>query len=225
MYLLTGSIFLLAMGVIFHCEVLEFVKNIGSFKDFEWIGILILIPAIYLVGHLFGAGTYWLLGAYKYIHEDKTDEKRRKKCLRKFCKRMKNTFAIKCVLLYGAKTTCAIERYCKKNQKDELFASTEDFWNECAVLQIEDDYAPAEYFYYVNELFQSLILIFGFSSIVAFARCHWIIGLVYIVLAFYSGFIARDHADRFVGEVVRTLKARKKIRQENTERAKAEEIT
>lgn len=200
------------MAILFYDKIPGLTKSL-FLKDLEWGWLLILIPGIYFIGHIFGTLSFGLLGKYKSIRDNESNDKCKNKRLHKCFECEKGNPAIRCLLLYGAKTTCAIEKSIEeekdKDDSEKHFKTVPDFWTKCAFLQIEKIYAPAEYFYHVNELFQSLILIFAVSSFVAFTFTpHWVIGLIYIVCALFSYRIAREHAARFVETVIQTLDAR-----------------
>jgi hypothetical protein len=85
----------------------------------------------------------------------------------------------------------------------------------CALLQTEKNYSSAEYWNLLNEFFNSINLIFFISSIIAFSTGHWLIGVIYLVIAIIAFRRAQQYAEHFVNTVVRLMKAREILKRES----------
>jgi magnesium-transporting ATPase (P-type) len=105
----------------------------------------------------------------------------------------------------------------KATKTTTYFNSMEEFWTVCALLQIEKKYAPAEYWNLLNEFFNSVNLVFFISAIVAFSTGHWLIGIIYFVIAIATFYRAKQYAKQFVETVVRLMKAREELKNINYE--------
>src|SRR5690606_26223576 len=117
---------------------------------------IFLVPVIYILGHIIGSFSYNLLNLFVWI--DKT-YKRNEKEMSKF----KYWTLIKFQqLLYRQRVLYAVVKYQKSNG-DSPFKNHKEFWTLCAKLQKLNHYTPAEYWYVLNELFNSVNLIFFIS--------------------------------------------------------------
>jgi hypothetical protein len=171
--------------------VIDFFDKYDFIKDFSFLVTIFLVPAIYLIGHIIGSLNYNLLQLYVWLDK------------RKFFKRempkWKYLILIKLQqLLYRQRVVYAITTYTKSDKTEKLYKSVGEFWIICAKLQIEKIYAPAEYWYILNELFNSINLIFFISSIISFIYGQWIFGTVYIILTIFAYKRARQYADHFI---------------------------
>jgi acyl-coenzyme A synthetase/AMP-(fatty) acid ligase len=104
-------------------------------------------------------------------------------------------------LLYRQRVVYAIIEYTKSDKTEKQFKNIEEFWLICARLQIKNRYAPAEYWYILNELFNSINLIFFLSTIISFMTGHWIFGIIYFLLTIFAFKRARQYADHFIQTV------------------------
>jgi len=111
-------------------------------------------------------------------------------------------------ILYNQRVACAIINYTKSDVKDKSFKTVEEFWISCAKLQIERIYSPAEYWYVLNELFNSMNLIFFISAIFAFFTGHWVLGIIYIILTIFAFIRAKQYAAHFIQTVCNLTIAR-----------------
>ena len=200
-FLLTGCCFVITMLVVFQEELLGLLQKNGYVNDFSWGWLLLLIPGIYLVGHIFGTLSYLMLCLYKWLYNSNFFKKPRRKykhCILMFLQSV----------LYRQRVIYAIDVYIKSNKEIKYFKNNEEFWTTCAVLQTEKNYGSAEYWNYLNEFFNSINIVFFVSCIISFIWGHWIIGLIYLILAWLAFFRAKLYAKHFVLTVVRLMKAR-----------------
>jgi len=204
-YLLTGLILIICVGTIFYDDIfnwtIDFFSKYEFIKDFSFLVTIFLVPAIYLLGHIIGSFSYNLLQLYVWLDK------------RKFFKRempkWKYFILIKLQqLLYRQRVVYAIISYTKSDKTEKLFNNVGEFWTICAKLQIEKIYAPAEYWYILNELFNSINLIFFISTIISFMTGHWIIGVVYLILTIFAFKRARQYADHFIQTICNLIIAR-----------------
>ena len=205
-YLLTGLTFVISLGLIFYGELLsatvDFFTKYQFVKDFSFLVTILIIPTIYLVGHIIGAFSYLLLKLFLFI--DKTFKKS-SHTLPKWKYRILMLFQI---LFYRQRVVYTIVKFTKSDNQSKPFRDINDFWTICAKLQIEKIYSPAEYWYLLNELFNALNLIFFISTIISFLTKHWTLAIIYFVLTIFAFKRARQYADHFVETIVRLTNAR-----------------
>lgn len=201
-YLLVGLTFIICMGIIFIQDIFSFTVNFFDsykfVKEFSFIITIFLIPVIYLAGHVIGSASYYTLRLYVRVH-------RTFKKSGKIIPKWKCFVLIKLQqLLYRHRVVYAIVNDIKSNSTERQFTSVSDFWKACAKLQIEKVYAPAEYWMVLNELFNSINLIFFISTLISLLTGQWILSIVYFLLAIFAFKRARQYADHFV-QTVRNL--------------------
>ena len=189
-----------SLCIIFYKEILFYI--IGSKCEFSatfsFLATIFFIPAIYFIGHLIGIFNYKGLKVYVCIYN---------KLRRKNKKSEKELQILKLfrIILYKHRIAFAIrEYYCKKNPQNK---GTNNFWTDCAKLQISQTYRPAEYWYILNEFFSALHTSFTIVAIVAFFKGHWIIGTVYVILLCLTYVRAKQYAEHFVNTVIRLKNA------------------
>lgn len=204
-YLVTGQTLIICVGTIFFKEIfkwtIDFFSKYEFIKDFSILLIIFLVPAIYLLGHIIGSLSYNLLQLYVWIDKSKF-------FMREIPK-WKYFILIKFQqLLYRQRVVYAIIMYTKSYKNEKLFKTVEEFWTICAKLQIEKIYAPAEYWYVLNELFNSINLIFFISTIISFLTGSWLLGTVYFVLTIFAFKRAKQYAGHFVQTVCNLTTAR-----------------
>lgn len=204
-YLLTGLTLIICVGTIFFEDIfkwtIDFFSKYEFIKDFSFLVTIFLIPAIYLLGHIFGSLSYNLLQLYVWLDK--------RKFFNREMPKWKYFILIKLQqLLYRQRVVYAITTYIKSNKKEKLFKTVGEFWTICAKLQIEKIYAPAEYWYILNELFNSINLIFFVSTILSFMTGHWILGAVYFILTIFAFKRAKQYADHFIQTVCNLTTAR-----------------
>ena len=117
-------------------------------------------------------------------------------------------------LLYRQRVVYAIIKFTKSDSPDKPFKNVSEFWTSCAKLQIEKIYMPAEYWYILNEFFNSINLICFISTILSFAKGHWVLGIVYLLLTILSFKRAQQYADHFIQTVSNLTTARLTTRPE-----------
>jgi hypothetical protein len=196
------------MVFVFYEELLKTITGNDYLNDFSWGWLLLLIPGIYLVGHAFGTVSFLLLRLYVVI--DKCFKKPKEGKDESMSKaRYRLLMLIQCIL-YRQRVVYTVSKYLKteKGKANKYFNNMDEFWTTCAILQIEKIYTPAEYWNYLNEFFNSINMVFFISSIIAFMRYHWVVGIIYLVLAILAFYRAQLYAQHFVQTVVRTMEAR-----------------
>ena len=205
-YLLTGLIFSLSFGFIFHDEIfnisLKIFDKYDFITEFSFLLTIFLLPLIYLVGHLIGSLSYNLLKFYVWIHPklkssyDKNPKWRR--YLLHFLQK----------LLYRQRVVYQIIKIYSPNQGKDSLRKVEEFWTLCASIQIHKAYTPAEYWYVLNELFNSINIIFFISMTTALIRGQWILSIVFFILTIFAFNRAKQYSDHFVKTVIRLSSAK-----------------
>jgi len=206
-YLLTGLTLIICLGTVFLNDIftlsIVFFSKYQFVKEFSFLVTIFLVPAIYLLGHFIGSLSYNLLKFFVWI--DKAFKKKEKQL-----PKWKYFILIKIQqILYRQRAVYAIIKFNKSENTINSSESVNDFWVECAKQQIERIYSPAEYWYVLNELFNSINLIFFITSITAFSTGHYFIGLIYFIMTIVTFKRARQYADHFVQTVNRIKQARK----------------
>jgi len=112
-------------------------------------------------------------------------------------------------LLYRQGVVYTIIKFIKSESNNKPFKNVDEFWTTCAKLQIKKNYTPAQYWYVLNELFNSIYLIFVISTITSFCTGQWILGIVYFILAIFACNRAKQYADHFIQTVCRLTTASK----------------
>ncbi len=203
-YLLTGLTLMICFGTIFQNEIfrwtIDFFDKYVFITDFAFLVTILLIPTIYLIGQLIGSLSYNLLKLFVWL-----DNGYFKRPISKFKFYWLMIFQ---KLLYRQRVVYAINKYLKKNTTEKPFRNVEEFWYTCAKLQIDRIYAPAEYWYVLNELFNSLNLVFFLSTIISFSCGHWILGIIFGLLTIIAYRRARQYADHFIQTVCNLTTAR-----------------
>ena len=196
-YLIVGVLAIFSIGVIFWEKLIlnssEFFYQHEFIKDFSVLVLIFLIPVVYIIGHLVGGISYTLYLFYFFLEKLKPkwkfiDKKSRKKIIEflgYFLFRQRTTYAIK-------------ENY------NELFEDIESFWMLCTKLQVKEKYKPAQYWYVLNELFNSLNIIFFISALITLIKKDWYLLIVFIVLAWFSFKRAKQYAQHFFKTIIRT---------------------
>jgi hypothetical protein len=111
-------------------------------------------------------------------------------------------------ILYRQRVAYAVIKWTKSKSLDMPFNSVTEFWTSCAKLQIEKIYTPAEYWYVLNELFNSINLIFFISTIISLLTGHWVLGIIYFVMTIFAFKRAKQYAAHFIQTVVKLTLAR-----------------
>lgn len=172
--LLSGLTLIICLGSIFIDDIfkisVDFFSKYQLVNDFSFIVSILLIPAIYVLGHIIGSISYNLLKMYVWL--DKGYFKRPISTC-KYCVLIKLR-----QILYNHRVVAA-----------------------CAKLQIEKIYSPAEYWYVLNELFNSINLIFFFSTIISLFTGHWLLGIIFSLLTVFAFKRAKQYADHFLQTV------------------------
>jgi hypothetical protein len=154
-YLLAGLTLIICVGTIFFDDIfkltIDFFSKYEFIKDFSFLVTIFLVPAIYLLGHIIGSLSYNLLQLYVWLD--------RRKFFKREMPKWKYFILIKLQqVLYRQRVVYAITTYTKSDKTEKIFKTVGEFWTICAKLQIEKIYAPAEYWYVLNELFNSINL-------------------------------------------------------------------
>ena len=205
-YLLAGLTLLICLGTIFYSEIFRlivcFFSKYNFSKDFSFLVTIFLIPVIYLLGHIVGSISYNSLQLFVCI------DKKFKKSGKPIPK-WKYFILIKLQqLLYRQRVVYAVLKWIKSDSLEKPFKSVDEFWTSCAKLQIEKIYTPAEYWFVLNELFNSINLIFFISIIISFITGHWILGIFYFVMTIFAFKRAKQYATHFIQTVVKLTTAR-----------------
>jgi len=196
-YLLAGLTLIISFGAIFSRELLhytvDFFDKYTFIVNFSFIITILLIPTIYLLGHIIGSISYNMLRMYIFLDNG-------------YFKRPTSKFKYFILInlrqiLYKQRVVYAIIEFTKSKKTDKPFKTVDEFWKACAKLQIEKIYTHAEYWYVLNELFNSLNLIFFFSAITALIKGNWILGIIFSVLTIFSFKRARQYAEHFIQTV------------------------
>jgi hypothetical protein len=204
-YLLTGLTLIICVGTIFIGDIFkwtaEFFSKYEFIKDFSFLVTIFIVPAIYLLGHIIGSLSYNSLQIYTWLYKRPFFKKERSKWKHSILMTVQK-------LLYRQRISYAIIEQTRTKNGISLFANENEFWTICAKLQIEKIYAPAEYWYILNELFNSINLVFFISTIISFMFGNWIVGVACFFLTIFAFKRARQYADHFVKTIVRTSNAR-----------------
>lgn len=203
-YLLSGLTLIICLGSIFIVDIfkisVEFFSKYQFVNNFSFLVSILLIPAIYVLGHIIGSISYNSLKLYVWL-----DNGYFKRPISP-CKFFILTKLSQ--ILYNQRVVSAILKSIRLATPDLPFHTVREFWTACATLQIEKIYSPAEYWYVLNELFNSINLIFFFSTIISFITGHWILGTIYFVLTIFAFNRAKQYAGHFVQTVANLSIAR-----------------
>lgn len=202
-YLLTGLLCSVSFAIIFHEEL--FSLSLSFFTQYEFIkelAILIpifVIPVVYLLGHVIGFISYQTLKLYIFIN---------KKLVRPIPKWKYSLLMLLQIVLYRQRIIYRVIQYTKGTDTPKIFTNENEFWTLCAKMQIEGIYQPAEYWYILNELFNSVNIIFFMSLCISLITRHWILGVSFCLLAIFAFMRAKQYADHFVITVCRITTAK-----------------
>lgn len=198
-YLLVGLTIFICIGTLFFGDIFNFTiaffDKYRFIKDFSFLVTIFTIPIIYLIGHIIGSLSYNILQLYVYI------DKIFKKSGKEMPKLKYTILIILQKILYRQRVVYAIIKHTKSNSIEKPFKNVNEFWTSCAKLQIEKTYSPAEYWYVLNELFNSLNLIFFISTIISLATKQWFLGVIYCLLTIFAFNRAKQYATHFIQTV------------------------
>ncbi|MHB9142748.1 MAG: hypothetical protein ACYC25_12805, partial [Paludibacter sp.] len=151
----------------------------------------------YLVGHLISSINYLTLKYFVWLH---------KRIKAKKSWYAKSFLRINEYIFYRHRIAYQIVKYWKSDRIDKSFTTTEEFWILCAKLQKANQYAPAEYWSVLNDLFKAVSLVFLINSIVATIYHQWTLLIVFVGLTIFSFFRAIQYAEFFIQSVCRLSK-------------------
>jgi hypothetical protein len=197
-YFFTGVIFIICIGFILINKNLYLLTNdlikYDFIQKFSFLGTILIIPPIYLLGHIIGSINYNLLKLYIKLHNSKF--------IKNNPSQLKYFILIKIQqLLYRQRVVYAIIKYTKSDKKEKAFKTVEEFWISCSKLQIENKYTSAEYWYVLNELFNSINLVFFVSTIISFITQNWLLGEIYFFLTIITFNRAKQYAYYFIKSI------------------------
>jgi hypothetical protein len=185
-YFLSGIAVLLFLFVNNYKNVTEYLfSNKDALKDYTSLVIFFSIPIAYFLGQiLHGIDTVFFFFA-------------------KVCRKIKRGsfcwYALYPLIFLLSGHRISGYLFLKKE-------NIEDFWSNCAKLQVEKNYAPSEYWYVMNDLFKGLALacfIFCIVSIFCYTKM-FVFG--YLLLSMIFWFRAYFFAKSFVESVKRLSK-------------------
>lgn len=200
-YMLSGLILTICAGVIFINDVfnwaIDFFKSYTFIKDFSFLITILLIPIIYLFGHIIGTISYYLLKIYTWL-----DKGYFRRSNEKPISNNKYYFLMFLqILFYRHSIVYEVAQFTKLNTIKLPFKDVKEFWKVCARLQIDKTYTPAEYWYVLNELFNSLRIVFFIALVFSVIYCHLILAGIYSILTIFSYFRAKQYSTHFVQTV------------------------
>jgi hypothetical protein len=200
-YFTTGTLTILSIDLLFFSEILskttDFFEKNKFISDFSGLLIVLAVPVTYFIGHLIHGLGFLSLKTYKLIHKKLTDWN-----LRKF----KIIEWIRLILHFFMYKNKVIDSIMQENKKNKTWSTDEDFWIDCAKLQKDGKFGPAEYWYTLNDLFKGLYTAFLISSVIAFILCKTGQGLIFVGLFLICHFRTIQFADFFVKTVKRLAK-------------------
>ncbi len=208
-YILTGITMLNCIGIIFFKDLLEWSTHWFSkyelINNFSFLVFIFAIPIIYLIGHVIGFISYNLLKIYIWLD---------KNYFKKPISKCKYFILIKLQqILYRQRVVYAIISHTKSENSAKYFTTVDEFWTECAKLKIEKSYDSSEYWYVLNELFNSLNLVFFISAIISALNQSWTLSVIYFALTIFAFKRAKQYAEHFTNTVIRTIKVSNSINQ------------
>jgi len=210
-YLLTGLTMIISVGVIFFNEIFTFtVTQLDQYqfiKEFAFLVTIFLIPIIYLLGHIIGSLSYQSLKLFLII------DKLIKKKGGDLPKWKYKTLIFFQMIFYRQRIVYAAITHKKPKSEEKTFKDINEFWTSCAKLQIQKIYGPAEYWNLLNELFNSLNLIFFISTTISVFTRQWTLVIVFCVLTIFAFKRARQYAEFCINTVSRLTIAAKSIEQ------------
>jgi hypothetical protein len=200
-YFTTGTLTLLSIDLLFFNEILsetaDFFEKYKFISDFSGLFIVLAVPLIYFIGHLIHGFGFLSLKTYKLIHKKLTDWKLRRFIIIEW---------IRLILHFFMYKNKVINSIIQENKENKTWGTDDDFWIDCAKLQKDGKFGPAEYWYTLNDLFKGLYTTFLISSIIAFILCKIGLGLIFVGLFLICHFRAIQFADYFVKTVKRLAK-------------------
>jgi len=203
-YLLTGLILILSVGFVFQNEIfnlsLTFFEKYDFINEFSFLITIFLIPVIYILGHLIGSINYNLLKFYVWIHP------RLKRSGTKNQRLKLEVLQILQKMLYRQRVVYKIIKIYNPSPNNNPIDKVEEFWTICASLQVGKIYTHAEYWYVLNELFNSINLIFFISTFLAILHGQWILFSIFFFLTILAFNRAKQYSEHFVKTVIRLSK-------------------
>lgn len=199
-YFTTGAMTVVSIDVIFYNKILQeatvFFCKYNFINEFSGLFIVLAVPLIYFIGHLVHGLDFFSLKTYKCIHKKLTDWKWRRFMIIEWIRQVLHFFMYK---------NRVINSVIQENKRTKTWNTDEDFWIDCAKLQKDGKFGPAEYWYTLNDLLKGLYTTFLFSSIIAFIACKTGLGVTFVVLFLICHFRAIQFADFFVQTVKRLV--------------------
>ncbi|NAS13698.1 hypothetical protein [Poritiphilus flavus] len=197
-YFSSGSFFVLLMDVVYFDLILkivsDFFKNYEFLDGFATLLGIILVPLVYILGHILHGVGFLSLKVYKEFHEFLNKNRLRRFRLIEWMRIILHFF------MYRVKVVNAV---IKEINENGTWNNVEHFWEDCARLQIKDDFDSANYWYALNDLFKSIYTASLIASILSFYNDKWILGSILSGLMFLSQYRAVQFGDSFVKTVRR----------------------
>ncbi|MBD1363001.1 hypothetical protein IDJ77_04185 [Mucilaginibacter sp. ZT4R22] len=199
-YLMTGLLLLITLGIIFFQIVVNQISCISVqytfVKDYAVILVIFLIPFIYIVGHIVNTIDFIMMKYYVWLHP-----------LLKTSKWWRWFLKINEFLFYRHRIVFQVVTYWKGNTTPKAFSTTEEFWILCAKLQKDKNYDNAGYWYILNDLFKAVYVIFFAGCLISAIEHKWYELLLFFVLLIFAKIRAHQFACFFVDTVARLSKS------------------
>jgi hypothetical protein len=193
---MAGLTFVLAIGLLYYQDLhnwsVNFFNNNTFITDFSFLVTIFLIPTIYLLGHLIASIDFLILKYFIWIYNRLKESKRFRWWLK-----------LNEILFYRHRIIYRVVRHCKLQEKERKLLSTEDFWILCARLQKEKLYDYAGYWYILNDLFKTLLIVFAIGIVMAIYNQCWELFIVFSILTLFCYFRAGQFAKFFVDTIIR----------------------
>lgn len=189
-YLIVGIVLIFSISTIFFQHIfnysLIFFKKYHFIKEFSFLVIMFLLPIVYILGHIAGGISYYFFRLHK---------------------RIVKTWKPSTLIVIVADCCLFKQRVGYAIEKTLLFAKEDEFWAICAELQTHQNYGYAEYWYVLNELFNSLNIVFLLTCLCALYEGNFHLAILYFLLAFFAFGRAKQYAFHFVKTVLRLKKS------------------
>jgi hypothetical protein len=206
-FFFTGVFAIVVSLIIFYDKINNclFLNEINMYiKNNQAVSMVIIIPSIYLVGHIVHIIDFALLKFHVNLYKLHQIIKKRYSNKKKIIKLLAKLFMKSSEFLFYnyrvAKAIIKVRITYGDTNLDKIF------WNKFYTIQIQNKSALAEYWHNQNDLFRGLYLICLISIISTILLCKIIFSLIFMIFAYLFYKKAEQYANNFVEVVNLTFK-------------------
>jgi hypothetical protein len=198
-YLTAGFCFVFLLFLVYWSDLKYafsiFKEDVSIIKDFSSLFTFLIIPIIYVIGHLVNGVDYFFMKYHVWVH----------KKLSKFRKYwlLKNILMLNEVIFYRHRIVYQYVMFTKKKEENKtLFKGIDDFWGFCNTLKNDNKFSTAEYYYVINDMLKAIYMMLVIFGICAIIKTHYSLGTSMVLISPLAYWRAKQYSDFFIKNVV-----------------------